>query len=199
MTKTEITLRLPRWAYEDYLVQPPMYATVEDRAALTIELARRNVAEKTGGPFGAAVFNHETGRLLSIGLNRVVSEQCSVAHAEIMALGLAQQIMQTHDLGARGMPVHELVSSTEPCAMCLGAIPWSGIRRLVCCAREEDARQIGFDEGDKPADWVTTLERRGIVVLRNVCREDAIAVLEAYLHEGGVIYNGQRDLPGDRG
>ena len=123
------------------------YASVEERAALAIELARRNVAEGNGGPFGAAVFDHETGRLLSVGVNLVVSARCSVAHAEIVALGLAQQALQTHDLGAEGMPVCELVSSTEPCAMCLGAIPWSGVRRLVCAAREEDARRMALTRG----------------------------------------------------
>ena len=41
----------------------------------------------------------------------------------------------------------EMVASTQPCAMCLGATPWSGIRRLVCGARDEDAEEIGFDEG----------------------------------------------------
>ena len=191
MTETEITLCLPAWARTAYLVNPPTCATIEERASLTIELARRNVAEGAGGPFGAAVFDHETGKLLSIGVNRVVPEQCSVAHAEIMALCLAQRALQTYDLGAAGMPVCELVSSTEPCAMCLGAIPWSGVRRLVCAARGEDARRIGFDEGDKPAAWVAALERRGITVLRDVCRAEAVAVLDVYLREGGVIYNGR--------
>jgi tRNA(Arg) A34 adenosine deaminase TadA len=47
-----------------------------------------------------------------------------------------------------------MVVSTEPCALCLGAIPWSGIRRLVCGARDEDARSIGFDEGEKVPYWI---------------------------------------------
>jgi len=199
MTETEITFCLPAWVRAAYLVNPPTCATVKERASLTIELARRNVAEGTGGPFGAAVFDHGTGKLLSVGVNRVVSEQCSVAHAEIMALCLAQRALQTHDLGAAGMPVCELVSSTEPCAMCLGAIPWSGVRRLVCAAREEDARRIGFDEGDKPDAWVAALERRGITVLRDVCRAEAVAVLDAYLREGGFIYNGRRVLQDNHG
>ena len=87
------------------------------------------------------------------------------------------------------LPAHELVTSVEPCAMCLGAVPWSGVRRLVCGARGEDACAIGFDEGAKPADWVRGLESRGIEVQRDVLRAAAVAVLRRYVEEGGVLYN----------
>jgi tRNA(Arg) A34 adenosine deaminase TadA len=74
--------------------------------------------------------------------------------------------------------------------MCLGALPWAGIHSLVCGAREEDARAVGFDEGDKPADWIAGLERRGIRVTRDVRREEARQILEDYVRRGGVVYNG---------
>jgi len=83
------------------------------------------------------------------------------------------------------------VTRTEPCAMCLGAIPWSGVRRLVCGARDEDARQVGMDEGDKPDDWEACFGRRGIAVTRDVCRAGAADVLLAYRDGGGLIYNGR--------
>ena len=73
--------------------------------------------------------------------------------------------------------------------MCFGAIPWSGVRRLVCGARDEDAREIGFDEGPKLADWTSALNDRGITVLRDILRDDAVAVLQDYISAGGVIYN----------
>jgi tRNA(Arg) A34 adenosine deaminase TadA len=87
------------------------------------------------------------------------------------------------------MPAHELVSSTEPCAMCLGAIPWSGVRGLVCGARDEDARAAGFDEGTKPANWAKALDERGIEVVRDVLRDEAREVLRSYVSGGGTIYN----------
>jgi tRNA(Arg) A34 adenosine deaminase TadA len=120
----------------------------------------------------------------------VVPWRCSIAHAEIVAIVLAQQHFGTHDLGRSDLPRLELVTSVEPCAMCLGAIPWSGIGRLICGAREEDARAIGFDEGDKPADRIEGLRRRGIVVTENVLRDEAAAVLRDYVQAGGAIYNG---------
>ncbi len=75
--------------------------------------------------------------------------------------------------------------------MCFGATPWSGVRRLVCGAWEDDAREIGFDEGPKPVDWVEALTTRGIEVRRGVLRDTAKSVLRAYASQGGVIYNGR--------
>lgn len=77
--------------------------------------------------------------------------------------------------------------------MCLGAVMWSGVRRLVCGARGADAEAVGFDEGAKPAAWPEALERRGILVLRDVCREQAAAVLRDYHASGGIIYNPRRN------
>jgi tRNA(Arg) A34 adenosine deaminase TadA len=76
--------------------------------------------------------------------------------------------------------------------MCLGATPWSGVRHLVCAARDEDAERVGFDEGAKPAGWVPALERRGITVERDVLREEAASVLREYAESGGEIYNARQ-------
>ncbi|HEX5723499.1 MAG TPA: nucleoside deaminase, partial [Acidimicrobiia bacterium] len=85
----------------------------------------------------------------------------------------------------------ELVASTDPCAMCLGAVPWSGVQRLVCGAHTEDAAAIGFEEGDRMIDWVQRLERRGVEVIRGVKRDEGAALLSDYARSGGVIYNGR--------
>ena len=81
----------------------------------------------------------------------------------MVAIMVAQQLVGDFDLCGEGQPPYELVASTEPCAMCLGAIPWSGVRYLVCGARSEDAQRIGFDEGPKPVEWVRSLEKRGMI------------------------------------
>ncbi|APG27736.1 tRNA-specific adenosine deaminase [Syntrophotalea acetylenivorans] len=187
----DITLSLPDWL--DAVLPPAerIYATREERMELVIHLARQNIQRGTGGPFAAAVFNLDSGKLLAPGVNLVLAGHCSVAHAELVALMLAQQLAGSHDLGGPSLPPCELVTSTEPCAMCLGALPWSGIASLVCGAREGDAREIGFDEGDKPADWPASLQRRGIAVYRDVRRLQALAILEEYRNKGGPIYNGR--------
>jgi tRNA(Arg) A34 adenosine deaminase TadA len=73
--------------------------------------------------------------------------------------------------------------------MCFGAVLWSGVKRLVCAARQEDVERLGFDEGTKPVDWPGELERRGITVARDVCRDEAVAILNHYVVAGGLIYN----------
>ena len=156
---------------------------------LAVELSWENVRRGTGGPFGAAVFERDTGKLVAPGVNLVVTAGCSAFHAEMVAIMVAQHKTGSFDLGAGGMPVHEMAASTEPCAMCLGATPWSGVRSLLCGARDEDAGAIGFDEGPKPPGWTAKFEARGIAVTRDVLREEAAAVLRQYATTGGEIYN----------
>ena len=188
----QIVLLLPEWVQTFLPHADKVYPTVEERMQLVIELSRLNVRYGTGGPFGAGVFNCQTNQLVAPGVNLVVSANCSVAHAELVAIMIAQRMVGQFDLGAKGMPTYELVTSTEPCAMCLGAIPWSGVRRFVCGAREEDARSIGFNEGPKPPNWLQLFERLGITVLQDTCRKEASLVLRQYYESGGTIYNGRQ-------
>jgi tRNA(Arg) A34 adenosine deaminase TadA len=192
MSFPQVTLGLPGWV-EELLPDPERtYPTEEDRMRLAVELSRLNVERGTGGPFGAAIFERETGRLLAPGMNLVVPSNCSVAHAEMVAIMIAQQVVGDFDLGSEGKPAYELYASTEPCAMCFGATPWSGVRGLLCGARDEDARAVGFDEGAKLPDWITALEERGISVKRDVLREDAARVLRDYANIGGELYNARQ-------
>jgi len=155
---------------------------------LVLEMARKNVECSQAGPFAAAVFEQKSGKLIAPGVNMVLSTCCSSAHAEIIALSLAQQIRANFEPNAKGLEDCELVTSTEPCSMCMGAVIWSGVGALVCGARDEDAQAIGFDEGPKPSDWPKSLEERSISVLRDVQREQAVSVLRHYKKIGGVIY-----------
>jgi tRNA(Arg) A34 adenosine deaminase TadA len=183
---------LPGWV-EELLSDPGReYPTEEDRMRLVIELSQSNVDHGTGGPFGAGIFDLSTNRLVAPGVNLVATANLSAAHAEMVAIMISQQVIGHFDLGGKGLPAYELIASTEPCAMCFGATPWSGVRRLVCGAREKDARRIGFDEGPKMSDWVASLEQRGISVSRDVCRDEAAAVLRYYAEKGGMIYNARQ-------
>jgi tRNA(Arg) A34 adenosine deaminase TadA len=183
-----IRIDLPDWL-PDFLARAPERLATDDAAmALAIALARENVARGSGGPFAALVLEGDGGRLVAAGVNRVLASRCSAAHAEILALSLAQQRSGGPDLGAALAGGCTLITTTEPCAMCLGALPWAGITRLVCGARDADARAAGFDEGDKPPDWPGALARRGIDLVRDCRRGQAAAVLLDYVRAGGVIY-----------
>ena len=187
-----VTLRLPDWVGELILDPDRAYPDVEDRMRLVVELSRESSRRGTGGPFGAAIFDRETNKLLAPGVNLVLASGYSFAHAEMVAIMVAQRLVGDFDLGGEGRPSYELVASTEPCSMCFGVIPWSGVRHLVCGARSEDAEAVGFDEGPKPAEWAHTLEERGITVERDVLRDEAASMLREYAEEGGEIYNGRQ-------
>lgn len=190
--------RLPDWVDEvvDFERSHP---SPEDKMGLVTTLARRNVEEETGGPFGAAVFDKTSNRLIAPGVNRVVPEANPTAHAEIVAISTAGTRLGRYDLGDEGNQPAVLVTSVEPCAMCLGATPWSGVSQLIIGARDSDARDVGFDEGDKPTNWIESLESRGVAVVRDVLRAQAKDVLVAYQEAGNVIYNSSRAAPGTIG
>ncbi|MEM9304542.1 MAG: nucleoside deaminase [Pseudomonadota bacterium] len=190
MNYPDVHWPLPTWVSDFAATWKQGFSTQEDRADFVLAMALENVRQGTGGPFSAAVFAIDSHRLVAPGVNLVTSANASSAHAEIVALCIAQQLAGNFDLGSCGD--FELIASTAPCAMCLGAVPWSGVSRLVCCARGSDAEAIGFDEGAKPIEWIESLRERGIEVVQDVCRDKAVAVLEEYAQGGGVIYNPER-------
>lgn len=188
----KIELAVPYWIQERLNDYEFDFTVPDSRMEFVISLAKENVSRGTGGPFAAAIFDMSTWMPVSGGTNLVTTQKCSVYHAEIVAIMAAQKRLGCFELGSAGSGRYELVTSTEPCAMCLGAVPWSGVVSLVCGARDSDAREIGFDEGPKLETWVEALEERGISVLRDVAREKAVAVLKAYASSGGIIYNGRQ-------
>lgn len=183
---TNFQLALPDWI-ADVLLYERHYETADARVALAIELSRRNVENASGGPFGAAVFD-DAGRVVSVGVNRVLPQSCSIAHAEIMAYVLAQARLQRARLNETGER-YILATSAQPCCQCYGATIWAGIDELLIGARSSDVEELTeFDEGPLPADWVGELERRGIAVRRDILRDEARAVFLRYREMGGSAY-----------
>ncbi|MDQ6647440.1 MAG: nucleoside deaminase [Pseudomonadota bacterium] len=179
MLPLQIHLTLPPWI-GDVADDTRRYESDEERVGLAIELSRQNVDRGGGGPFGAAVFDLDNGRLVAVGVNRVVPQSCSVAHGELMALMVAQQRLSRHRLNEDGGR-YALATSAQPCCQCYGASVWAGIDELLIGARSEDVEALTeFDEGPLPADWIGELARRQIVVRRDILREQARTVLADY-------------------
>jgi tRNA(Arg) A34 adenosine deaminase TadA len=183
-----ITIDLPDWIPEVVDFERT-YRTRADRMRLCIELARNNVLRDHGGPFGAAVFEVESGRVVGVGVNRVVALSNSVLHAEMIAFMEAQARVGSYTLSAPSLPAHEIVTSCEPCAMCLGAALWSGVERMVCGATRHDAAELRFDEGPVFPQSHEYLEARGVEIVLEVLRAEARAVFQLYREQGGPIYN----------
>ncbi|MCW5579117.1 MAG: nucleoside deaminase [Dokdonella sp.] len=186
MIPAQLHLTLPLWLRE-HVDSQRLYEDDAAKVGLAIELARGNVEHRAGGPFGAAVFT-AMGRLVAVGVNRVVPQNCSVAHAEMMAYMLAQQRLQRYRLNDDGNRFI-VATSAQPCCQCYGATIWAGIDELLIGARSEDVMELSeFDEGPLPTDWIGELTRRGIAVRRDIRRDEARQVFVRYRELGGAAY-----------
>ena len=76
------------------------------------------------------------------------------------------------------------------CAMCLGAVVWSGVSEVAYSTTAGDViSTVGFDEGPTPPDYTHQLAHRGITVVPGVMRDEGLVVLRRYVAAGGVVYN----------
>ena len=103
-----------------------------------IKIAEKNVSEG-GGPFGAVVV--KDGEIIGRGANRVTSSNDPTAHAEVMAIRDAAK--NINDFNLQGATIY---INAEPCPMCLSAIYWSRLERVVYGSPKEKAAEVGFDD-----------------------------------------------------
>ncbi len=104
-----------------------------------IELARSNITNLYGGPFGAVIV--KDGKIIGEGCNHVLANNDPTAHAEIVAIREACKNLSNFQLDGC-----EIYSSCEPCPMCLGAIYWARPAKLYFAAGREDASGADFDD-----------------------------------------------------
>ena len=103
-----------------------------------IEIAANGI-QNGGGPFGAVMV--KDNKIISEASNRVVLNCDPTAHAEILAIRQASSVLKSHELNEC-----TLYTSCEPCPMCLGAIYWSGIKKVVYSCDRTDAEGAGFSD-----------------------------------------------------
>jgi tRNA(Arg) A34 adenosine deaminase TadA len=139
--------------------------TPEDNKFLSMALkaASANISEG-GGPFGAVVVH--AGRAISVSGNRVVPDNDPTAHAEVTVIRQAAAALKTFDLSDC-----VIYSSCEPCPMCLGAIYWAGIRRVVYAADRHMAAAAGFSDELIYREIALTPAERSIVMERAMVAE----------------------------
>ena len=124
--------------------------TDADLLETVVHHATRNVTDG-GGPFAAAVVRD--GQVVADGVNRVTRDLDPTAHAEVVAIRAACQA-----LGDYVLTGSVLVSSCEPCPLCLSAALWARVDRVVYAADRDDAARAGFDDRafyemfDRPRD-----------------------------------------------
>lgn len=138
---------------------------------LAIQTAGENM-DDGGGPFGAVVVRD--GRIIARAGNRVVPGHDPTAHAEVMAIRMAAKHLGTHDLG--GCTIY---ASCEPCPMCLGAVYWAGIRRIVYASDRYRAAEAGFSDNRIYEELALESTRRSIAMVRGL-KEEGDSILKRW-------------------
>ncbi|MCD4852431.1 nucleoside deaminase [Arthrobacter sp. AK01] len=115
-----------------------------DFLRLAITLSHQVKAEGRH-PFGAVVVDEHGTVVSSKGNNSMPPEGDPTQHAELRAAAEAFRQLSTEQL-ARST----LYTSAEPCAMCAGAVYWTGIGRVVYGLSEESLLSITGDNPENP-------------------------------------------------
>lgn len=125
----------------------------------------------SGGPFGAVIV--KDGEIISKAHNTVLESKDATAHAEVNAIRLASQKLNTHDLSGC-----VLYTSAEPCPMCLSAIIWANIKEVYYANTKKDAADIGFRD-DMIYEFLKGNEK-GIINIHHIPCKEAIEVFENF-------------------
>ncbi|MDL2224262.1 nucleoside deaminase [Bacteroidales bacterium OttesenSCG-928-M06] len=125
-----------------------------------------------GGPFGAVITKN--GKEIASGYNQVTIKNDPTAHAEVTAIRLAAEKLNTFDLSGC-----EIYTSCEPCPMCLSAIYWARIDKLYYGNTKTDAKAIGFDDSFIYEQIILPEDQRSIPIVK-MFRNEALEAFEIW-------------------
>jgi guanine deaminase len=137
-----------------------------------IALALENVRSGAGGPFASLVVKDH--QVIAKGTNRVTSTNDPTAHAEIVAIRGACQVLRNFQLEGC-----DLYSTCEPCPMCLGAIYWARPSRIFYASSAAEAAAAGFDDQFIYEEMKLPAEKRRIPMTQ-MLREESLSIFAAW-------------------
>ena len=147
---------------------------------LGIDEARTTMNEGKGGPFGAVITDIE-GKVITIASNKVLESHDPTAHAEIMAIRKASEILGTHNLENCILYV-----TGYPCPMCLSAIMWANIKKVYYGTNLEDAEKIGFKD-KKIYDYLKNNDNN-ILSIEQLNYNECLGLFKEYQRNNKEIY-----------
>ena len=151
----------------------------EAHMQLAVALSRRGMELGHGGPFGAVIV--KDGAVVGEGWNEILRSKDPTAHAEVVAIRDACSKLQTYDLSGC-----EIVSSCEPCPMCLGAIYWSRIGRVYYSVNRREAADFDFRDDFIYDELAKSPVRRALPMVHVPC-DGALDVLVAWTRLPGRV------------
>ncbi|MBP5243842.1 MAG: nucleoside deaminase [Succinivibrio sp.] len=136
------------------------------------------------GPFYAELYDEHYNFVVGAS-NSVVETQCALNHAEMNTLKLAFDKYKNYNLAPYNLT---LFVNAEPCIMCLGAIMWSGVNKIIFSVPSSEVERItGFDEGFKP-NWFEEMKKRNIKACGGIEEEYGKKILQYYVDIGKTVY-----------
>ncbi len=136
-----------------------------------IRLSIENV-KQGGGPFGCIIVKN--GKIIARGTNSVTRSNDPTAHAEIVAIREACNVLNTFQLEGC-----EVYTSCEPCPMCLGAIYWARPQKIFFANSREDAAKIDFDDLFLYNELTKEVHQRKIPTVQ-ILRNEGLAAFRAW-------------------
>jgi tRNA(Arg) A34 adenosine deaminase TadA len=138
----------------------------------TLTLARQAV--KNGDhPYGALLV--KDGEVVLTAVNTIHTDHDLTRHAE---LNLVSQAVQQFDPSFLADCV--LYTSTEPCAMCAGAIYWAGINTVIYGCSAEELGRIAGGDFVIPCREIFARGKRPLTVIGPVLEDESTAVHEQF-------------------
>ncbi len=136
-----------------------------------IQAAKNSVSLGAGGPFGACIVRD--GKVLSVSSNHVLLGHDPTAHAEVMAIRLACQALETHLLEGA-----EIYSTTEPCPMCFSSLHWARVAKIYYGTGIDDVTKLGFNEMPLSNLQIRELIQSPVEITPDFLREECLELLE---------------------
>ncbi len=127
--------------------------------------------KKGQSPFGAVIVGPD-GKIISRAHNTVLGSSDATAHAEVNAIRKACK-----KLGSVHLEGCTIYSTCEPCPMCLAAIHWAGIPRVVFGATISDADRTGFREIHLPDKKFVEITNMNIELKGGVLRSQVQEIM----------------------
>jgi tRNA(Arg) A34 adenosine deaminase TadA len=153
-----------------------------DHEAMRLAIRKAQEAIAAGqSPFASVIVRGED--VVAATHNTVWRDTDPTAHAEINCIRAAAAKLRT--IALRGCTLY---STTEPCPMCLSAIHWAKIDRVVYGAVIADATAAGFSELAIPAKTLAQMGHSPVRVEGGLLRDECAALFDQFRAAGGKVY-----------
>lgn len=141
--------------------------THEQFLAQAIELARHNVEERGGRPFGAVLVRD--GKGIATGVNEMGASGDPTAHAELQAIRAAARA-----LGVLRLDGCTVYASGHPCPMCLAAMTMTGVAAVYYAHSNEEGAPYGLSTAGVYAELARPLADQAMTIRHLPVRVDGL-------------------------